>query len=142
MRIKRVLSLTNGEIEVIRKSFILQDTAVDIIKGRMMAFRHGLLNDIDLPEEREDDIFLCATFANGKRRSHLVPALLNDAFYELPTYGVGNWLQQGHSSSRNRPIRTYFSTSKALDNQISRYIFLMVYAKQRKLFKINFSKRK
>jgi len=119
---------TNGEIEVIRKSFILQDTAVDIIKGRMMAFRRELLNDIDLPEEREDDIFLCATFANGKRRSHLVPALLNDAFYELPTYGVGNWLQQGHFSSRNRAIRTYFSTSKALDNQIIRYIFLMVSA--------------
>jgi len=87
---------------------LAQDEAVDIVKGRAMAFRRQLLDNIALPEEREDDIFLSAVFVNKARKFHRIPAILNDAFYELPKLGAGNWHQQEHFISRDRALKAYF----------------------------------
>ncbi len=106
----------NNEVVFVKRAFIEQDEAVDAVKGRVMAFRKQLIVDIDLPEEREDDIFLNATFANGTRNFHRIPKLLDDAFCELPEFGEGNWLEQGHVLSRNRALKTYFSATCVDEN--------------------------
>ena len=111
----------------VKRSLVTQDAAVDIVKGRAMAFRKQLLDDITLPEEREDDIFLSAAFANKARKFHRIPVLLNDAFYELPEFATGNWYQQGHYLSRDRALKAYFSPNAILNNWLTRYIFLSAY---------------
>ena len=98
----------DGEVVFVKRDFIEQDESVDLVKGRVMAFRTELLANMDFPEEREDDIFLNATFANGARCFHKIPMLLNDVFYELPEHQEGNWLKPGHVSSRNRALKDYF----------------------------------
>jgi hypothetical protein len=99
----------DGETVFVRRRLIRQDKSVDLIKGRAMAFRKQLLDEIDLPEEREDDIYLSATFANRARKFHRIPFLLNDAFYELPELGTGNWQEKTHGLSRDRALKAYFS---------------------------------
>ena len=113
-----------GENIFVKCSLVTQDAAVDIVKGRVMAFRKQLLDDITLPEEREDDIFLSAAFANKARKFHRIPALLNDAFYELPEFATGNWYQQGHFLSRDRALKAHFSPNAILNNWLTRYIFI------------------
>ena len=81
---------------------------VDVVKGRSMAFRRNLLDDVELPYEREDDIFLSAQFANGRRRFHRVPRRLDFAFRELPELGLGNWKKPYHMESRIRATEKYF----------------------------------
>lgn len=88
---------------------IERDEAVDLVKGRMMAFRKSCIEDLVLPEEREDDIFLSASLAKGQRQFHRIPMRLNDAFYELPEHGVANWTQAGHINSRDRALKAYFT---------------------------------
>jgi len=116
-----------GEPVYIKQSPVVHDEAVDFVKGRAMAFRKQLLDNIPLPEEREDDIFLNATFANKARKFHRIPLILNDAFRELPELGTGNQYQQEHLTSRNRALRAYFSTNVILDNRFIRYIFIRAY---------------
>lgn len=96
------------EVVYVKRSFVNCDEPVDIVKGRFMAFRRQLLDDIDLPEEREDDIFLSAKFANRARKFHRIPTLLHDAFYELPEYGAANWTKSAHMLSRDRALKAYF----------------------------------
>jgi len=81
---------------------------VDIVKGRSMALRRDRLDGLGLPEEREDDIFLSAALAGGRRRFHRIPARLKNAFLELPMLGVGNWRMPEHSHSRDRAAAAYF----------------------------------
>jgi len=104
-----------------------QDIAVDIVKGRVMAFRKNLLDDVEFPDEREDDIFLNATFASKARRFHRIPILLNDAFRDLPTFSRGNWFENRHFLSRDRALRKYFSTGGFLDNRFVRLCVLGPY---------------
>lgn len=99
----------------VEQSLIEKDQAVDVVKGRAMAFNRRLLDHIDLPSEREDDIYLSSVFANGARRFHRIPTLLNDAFHELPELGTGNWRQHGHLSSRDRALRAYFPPTRVLE---------------------------
>jgi len=106
---------------------LTMDIAADIIKGRVMAFRRHLLDGIEFPEEREDDIFLSSAFANRARNFHRIPLALQDAFYDLPTYGRGNWLETHHFLSRDRALRTYFSPGGLLDKQFIRYAILSPY---------------
>jgi hypothetical protein len=103
----------NGELVFVKRAFIDRDQPVDVVKGRAMAFRTKNVVDIDLPDEREDDIFLNAAFADGTRKFHRIPTLLNDVFRELPEYGEGNWIKQGHMTSRDRALKTYFSPAHA-----------------------------
>jgi len=103
---------------VIRR-IVAQDEGVDVVKGRVMAFRKQLLEGISLPEEREDDIFLSATLANKARKFHRIPTLLNDAFYELPEHGEGSWHEPGHFLSRDRALKTYFGPNAIYDNWLS-----------------------
>jgi len=91
-----------------------------MVKGRAMAFNRKLLDNVALPDEREDDIFLSALFANRARKFHRIPTLLNDVFYELPEFASGNWLQKGHLSNRNRALRAYFSPGSVVDNRLTR----------------------
>jgi hypothetical protein len=116
-----------GSVTYIKIFSVDKDKAVDIVKGRALAFRKQLLDSISLPEEREDDIFLSASFANKARKFHRISALLNNAFYELPERGAGNRLQQGHYLSRDRAFRAYFSPNVILGNRFSRYILVRVY---------------
>jgi len=118
---------SGGRVVYIKILPVVKDEAVDIVKGRAMAFRKQLLDTIHLPEEREDDIFLSASFANKARKFHRISALLNDAFYELPERGAGNMLQQGHYLSRDRAFRAYFSPNVILDNSFARYILVSAY---------------
>lgn len=84
--------------------------AVDMVKGRCMAFRRDRLDGLELPDEREDDIYLSATFAGGLRQFHRIPGRLKNAFGQLPEYGVGNWQRPEHLDSRERAAAVYFST--------------------------------
>jgi len=118
-----------------------QDVAVDIVKGRVMAFRKALLDDVQFPDEREDDIFLSSTFADKARKFHRIPILLNDAFYDLPTFGRGNWLENQHFLSRDRALRKYFPSGGVLDNWFVRFCVLGPYRAKvfvlRKLGRLN-----
>lgn len=120
------ISLGGKEIYVTR-DFVTKDECVDIVKGRVMAFRKQLLDNLTLPDEREDDIFLSAALAKKKRRFHRIPTLLNDAFYELPEHGTGNWLEQRHLQSRNQALRTYFSQNVFFDNWLSERVIRIAY---------------
>jgi len=102
------------------------DALVDIVKGRVMAFRKKLLDGISLPEEREDDIYLSAVFSGGQRRFHKIPALLNNAFHELPEHGTGNYHSKDHYQSRDRALRNYYPTAKFLDNKCIRSAYLKI----------------
>ena len=82
--------------------------AVDMVKGRSMALRRDRLDGLELPEEREDDIFLSAAIAGGRRRFHRIPKRLKFAFRELPEHGVGNWQRPEHLRSRDRASAEYF----------------------------------
>ncbi len=82
--------------------------AVDMVKGRSMALRRDRLDGLELPEEREDDIFLSAAMAGGRQRFHRIPKQLKYAFRELPELGVGNWQRPDHLRSRNRAAAEYF----------------------------------
>ena len=99
------------EMVFVKRTFIDQDKSVDMIKGRCMIFRKKLLDNLEFPEEREDDIFLNGLFSKGQRNFHCVAKLLDDTFYELPEHGTGNWLSQGHFQSRTRALQTYFSNT-------------------------------
>ncbi len=107
-------------------TLLLRDTAVDMIMGRLMAFRRNLLEGLWLPDEREDDIFLSATVAGGTRKHHRVPAVLNDAFYELPELGVGNWQQPGHFPSRERALWKYFAPHGLAGSKRTQDLFLIL----------------
>jgi len=120
---------------------LITEASVDIVKGRVMAFRKYLLDDISLPEEREDDIYLSAAFAKNARGFHRIPARLNNAFYELPVYGTGNYYKPGHYLSRNRALRTYFPSNVVLDNWLVRYVFARGCRVKNRMAKI-FSKSK
>ena len=85
------------------------DKPVDMVKGRAMALRRELLDGLTLPQEREDDIFLSAALAGGRRQFHRVPSRIKHAFRELPELRVGSWQTPGHLESRERATRTYFS---------------------------------
>ena len=85
-----------------------RDQAVDMVKGRAMALRRDRLEGLELPEEREDDIFLNAARAGGGRRFHRIPMRLRHAFRELPERGAGNWRRPGHLRSRERAAAEYF----------------------------------
>jgi hypothetical protein len=124
------ISFRGKDMYVIRR-FVAQDEGVDVVKGRVMAFRTQLLDEISLPEEREDDIFLSATLANKARKFHRIPTLLNDAFYELPEHGEGSWHEPGHFTSRDRALKTYFSPNVIYGNWLSDNAIWSVY-----LFKI------
>lgn len=89
------------------------DESVDIVKGRMMAFRRELLDRIELPDEREDDIFLSAAFSSGARGFHRIPAALHDSCRELPEFDVANWHQPGHMQSRDRALKAHFPADLA-----------------------------
>jgi hypothetical protein len=82
--------------------------AVDMIKGRSMALRRDQLDGLAFPDEREDDIFLNAALAHGRRKFHRVPLHLNSAFRQLPELGVGNWFMPEHLNSRDRATAEYF----------------------------------
>ncbi|MCP4397975.1 MAG: PqqD family peptide modification chaperone [bacterium] len=86
-------------------------TVVDMVKGRSMAFRRDRLEGLRLPEEREDDIFLSAALAGGRRLFHRVPKRLDYAFRELPELGVANWKKPDHFDSRDRAAAKYFGPS-------------------------------
>ncbi|MBX9688089.1 MAG: hypothetical protein K2X27_15385 [Candidatus Obscuribacterales bacterium] len=108
-----------------------EDLHVDIVKGRVMAFRKDLLDGLNFPEEREDDIYLSALFAKKKRRFHRLPLALADSFTELEDFGVGNWQEPIHYSSRNRAVAIYFSANAAM---ACACIFLAaVYSRLRKI---------
>lgn len=85
-----------------------RDETVDMVKGRCMALRRDQLDNLVFPDEREDDIFLNAALAGGRRKFHRVPTQLKSLFRELPELGVGNWTTQGHLSSRDRATARYF----------------------------------
>jgi GT2 family glycosyltransferase len=102
----------DGSIVNVIRNCVDRDEAVDVVKGRVMAFKRELINNIELPQEREDDIFLSATLASKARKFHRIPALLHDCFYELPEYGKGNWHKEGHITSRNRALRQYFAAER------------------------------
>jgi GT2 family glycosyltransferase len=82
--------------------------AVDMIKGRCMALRRDRIETLELPDEREDDIFLSAAFADGRRNFHRIPGRLKGAFRALPEFGVGNWQRPEHLESRERATAKYF----------------------------------
>jgi hypothetical protein len=82
--------------------------SVDMIKGRALALRRDRLAELALPLEREDDIFLCAAMAEGRRGFHRVPRRLVQAFRELSEHDVGNWTMPGHLDSRSRAVAAYF----------------------------------
>jgi hypothetical protein len=84
------------------------DEAVDMVKGRALALRRNRLDGLGLPAEREDDIFLSAALAGGRRRFHRVPPRLTGAFRELPELGVGNWMMPGHLDGRDRAAAEHF----------------------------------
>lgn len=89
--------------------------AVDVVKGRSMAFRRELLDNLELPDEREDDIYLSAMFANGKRGFHRIPRRLDFAFRELPEYGLGNWKKPHHMQSRVSATARFFGAHTDLN---------------------------
>lgn len=86
---------------------------VDMVKGRSMAFRRQCLDGLDLPSEREDDIYLSAVLSKGARGFHRVPVRLDGAFRELPELGVGNWKKPGHLQSRDRAAAEHFGMGVA-----------------------------
>lgn len=128
---------TGGRPIYAKRKFAIREEAVDVVYGRTMAFRKDLLDDIILPEEREDDIFLSAVFARKARRVHRIPSILNDAFYNLPDLGVGNRHKEEHLLSRERALRTYFYKGKIGDNGIIRYIFVTLYKVKILIIKIS-----
>lgn len=97
-----------GERVLIRRVFVDRDEPVDLVKGRMMALETSRVADLTLPDEREDDVFVNATLARGRRGFHRIPKLLDDVVRELPEFGAGNWMQPDHVASRQRAIRSYF----------------------------------
>jgi hypothetical protein len=117
-----------------RSEPLAQDTAVDIVKGRMMAFRKEILDTISLPKEREDDIFLSATFANKTRKFHRIPVLLNDAFYELPS-NYAAWHEPSHLLSRQRALLTYFARNPIFENRFVYQSWKFI-RKIKKMFKV------
>jgi GT2 family glycosyltransferase len=84
--------------------------AVDMVKGRSMALRRDRLDGLELPEEREDDVYLSAAMADGRRLFHRIPKRLKFAFRELPEHGVGNWQRPEHFCSRDRASEAYFGS--------------------------------
>ena len=109
-----------GEPVYITRSFVERNTPVDFVKGRVMAFRRENLEGLSLPDEREDDIFLNAALSRKARRFHRVPVLLNDAFYELPEGGSGNWLEEMHIQSRDQALKRWYSPGSLVDNGLTR----------------------
>ncbi len=110
----------SGGVTCVERQLVTEDAQVDMVKGRAMAFNRKLLDNVSLPAEREDDVFLSALFANRSRKFHRIPTLLHDVFYELPDFGSGNWLEPAHQASRNRAVRAYFSPGPVADNWVTR----------------------
>jgi len=90
-----------------------QDTAVSIVKGRMMLFRRKALDrallstDYDVARDA-DDIALSAMLATGRTGQHIVPALFRGRLEDLDQRGVGLNQRPGHHARREAARRKYF----------------------------------
>jgi len=102
---------TMGINDLYRKN-LLKDTAVDLIKGRIMALNAEALKSklslSDLEPFCEDDIIINGLLANRRRRHHLVPFVLRGAFRDLPDYSSGLVSRKDHFERRNATFKKYF----------------------------------
>jgi len=100
------------EVDDLYHKNLHKDTAVDFIKGRIMALRTEILKSricpCDFEPFCEDDIIINGLLANRRRLYHLVPVVLRGAFRDLPGYSSGLTSRKDHYERRNATFKKYF----------------------------------
>jgi len=83
------------------------DVFADIIKGRFMFLHVGLLQRVPLYcpyyDGRGDDIWVSLK-TSTRRKQHVIPEFVRDAFEKIPVAGTGLMREDGHNERRDRIV--------------------------------------
>ena len=88
-----------------------QDTWVDLLKNRFMAFRRDILIDVPINawnQLYDEDIALCGMISGGARNKFFIPAALRTRFKELSRGKDSVSGNPGHYERRDEVTRLFF----------------------------------
>jgi hypothetical protein len=96
------------QIKISEKTIENETIEVDIVKGRLLSFRHSLLKNIQLGamQSTEDDIAISGMIGKGKIKHWVIPNLAKRTI-NLPD-AHATWKQDGHFQRRDAALKEFF----------------------------------